>query len=138
MRIILTVLAAAALLAGCGRPTQSPDAPENNQGNVVSSDQLEPMDDNAGSITSTDDGVVVVSPPQYPSDEGEGYTPPPVDDTPPSEAPVVHTAVKGDTFWSLARKYYGDPKQWRRIQEANPSVKHNAISVGTKIIIPQD
>jgi nucleoid-associated protein YgaU len=137
MRIVLTVFAAATLLVGCGRPAQSPDAPNTNGDNVVSSDRLEPMDDNAGYVSSADDGVVVVTPPQYPADD-EGFTAPPIDDTPPRSTPVMHTAGKGDTFWSLSRKYYGDPKQWRRIQEANPSIKHNAIPIGTKIVIPQD
>jgi 5'-nucleotidase len=50
----------------------------------------------------------------------------------------VHTAEKGDTFWNLAVKYYGDGQEWKRIAEANPGVKMNAISVGTKIVIPRD
>lgn len=49
----------------------------------------------------------------------------------------IHVAAKGDTYWSLAKKYYGDGQQWRRIAEANPAVPHDKIKIGTRLLIPQ-
>ncbi|MFH1619412.1 MAG: LysM peptidoglycan-binding domain-containing protein [bacterium] len=33
-----------------------------------------------------------------------------------------HTIERGDTLWSLARRYYSDPYKWRKIYEANISL----------------
>jgi len=48
----------------------------------------------------------------------------------------THMVVKDDTFYSLAEKYYGDGKQWKRIQEANPGVIPEKLPIGKKLIIP--
>jgi 5'-nucleotidase len=53
-----------------------------------------------------------------------------------SGSPTVHVVGKGDTMWSLARKYLGDPRQWKRIARANPGIKHDDIPIGTKLLIP--
>jgi nucleoid-associated protein YgaU len=49
-----------------------------------------------------------------------------------------HTVAKGDTLYSLARKYYGDQRRWRDIYEANRSLisDPNKIYVGQRLIIP--
>lgn len=33
--------------------------------------------------------------------------------------PKTHKVKKGDTLWDLARKYYGNSTQWRKLWEAN-------------------
>jgi len=50
----------------------------------------------------------------------------------------AHTVAKGDTLYSLARKYYGDQRRWRDIYEANRSLVSdpNKIYVGQRLIIP--
>lgn len=55
----------------------------------------------------------------------------------------THTVVKGDTLWDISRKYYGDPRQWPKIWEANrrdknlgPISNPNRIYPGQKIKIP--
>ncbi|MGD8321522.1 MAG: LysM peptidoglycan-binding domain-containing protein [Gemmatimonadota bacterium] len=37
----------------------------------------------------------------------------------PAQQVVTHTVVKGDCLWNLAKEYYQDPFDWRRIWEAN-------------------
>ena len=45
---------------------------------------------------------------------------------------------RGDTLYSLARRYYGDGKLWTRIAEANRDKFRDvtAIPVGTVLVIP--
>lgn len=68
-------------------------------------------------------------------------TPPPAHVTPPPSEPIapaarMHTIAAGDTLWSLAVKYYGDGKQSKKIQEANPGLVAEKMSIGKQIIIP--
>lgn len=37
----------------------------------------------------------------------------------PQEAEGRHTVERGESLWNLARRYYDDPFQWRRIYDAN-------------------
>lgn len=39
--------------------------------------------------------------------------------TPEEEAEGRHTVERGESLWNLARRYYDDPFQWRRIYDAN-------------------
>ncbi|MBQ9816727.1 MAG: LysM peptidoglycan-binding domain-containing protein [Proteobacteria bacterium] len=39
-----------------------------------------------------------------------------------SPAQDTHTVQKGDTLWSIARAYYGDPKQYTLLLEYNPGI----------------
>ena len=50
----------------------------------------------------------------------------------------THVVQKGDTLYSLARKYYNDQSKWKVIWEANKSSipDKNKLAVGTKLIIP--
>lgn len=47
-----------------------------------------------------------------------------------------HTIAKGDTLWSIAKKYYGNGNRYPEIAKANNIKNPNIISVGQKIIIP--
>ena len=47
-----------------------------------------------------------------------------------------HVVAKGDTYWSLAQKYYNDGSQWKRIADANPGVKPDELRAGITINIP--
>ena len=73
----------------------------------------------------------VVTPPQP---QRPATTPPK-----PKEAPKrYHTVVWGDCLWMIARKYYGDGSQWRKIYEANKSKIKNPhwIYPGQVFLIP--
>ncbi|MBL8841844.1 MAG: LysM peptidoglycan-binding domain-containing protein [Planctomycetes bacterium] len=55
-----------------------------------------------------------------------------------TSAPRTHVVRKGDTLFSLAREYYNDNAQWRKILEANRDRISNkdAIKVGQELVIP--
>lgn len=46
------------------------------------------------------------------------------------------TAVKGDTLWELAQKYYDDPLRWKIIMDLNRIPDERRIPIGTVIYIP--
>ena len=50
----------------------------------------------------------------------------------------THTVGKGDSLWSLAKKYYGDGNKWKKIYEANKNLikNPNLIKDGWKLVIP--
>src|SRR5690606_13689143 len=48
----------------------------------------------------------------------------------------THTVANGESFSSIAQKYYGDGSLFGLIQKANPNVKPNRLRVGQKLIIP--
>ncbi len=50
----------------------------------------------------------------------------------------THVVKKGDTLFSLAREYYNDQAQWRKILEANRASINNKdqIKVGQELTIP--
>ena len=56
----------------------------------------------------------------------------------PNGGATTHRVARGDTLYSLARKYYNDPKRWKTILDANrdaiPSPK--ALPVGRTLVIP--
>jgi 5'-nucleotidase len=49
-----------------------------------------------------------------------------------------HTVQKGDTYFALARKYYGDQSKWKKIYEANKDryPDKNKIPTGAELTIP--
>ena len=50
----------------------------------------------------------------------------------------TYTVQKGDTLWSISRKFYGSGKGWRKIFEANQDVIGSAdkVRAGIEIKIP--
>jgi nucleoid-associated protein YgaU len=50
----------------------------------------------------------------------------------------VHTVQAGETLFSIARQYYGDQRQWRRIYQANKNRLQDPqnVRVGMKLIVP--
>ena len=50
----------------------------------------------------------------------------------------VHTVLKGDTLFSLARHYYNDQARWRGIWDANRNRlgDPDQLVIGMKLIIP--
>jgi len=51
---------------------------------------------------------------------------------------TTYTMKRGDTLYSLAKRFYGDGKLWTRIADANPDKVRDVtdIPVGTVLTIP--
>jgi nucleoid-associated protein YgaU len=76
------------------------------------------------------------------------YDAPAVSSTPVGESSSVASASskiksgsqykvqKGDTLFAIAKKTYGDGKQWKKIQAANPGLTASTLKVGQTITIP--
>jgi 5'-nucleotidase len=60
----------------------------------------------------------------------------PADTATPVQAGGTHTIVKGDTYWDIAVKAYGDGTKWRRIAHANPGQEPHRLLVGSELKIP--
>ena len=65
---------------------------------------------------------------------GSGYTP--VGTVSNNPTPRTHVIRKGDTYWSIARQYYGDGRRAQDIAQANPSLVPTKLPVGKEIILP--
>lgn len=114
---------------------------------------------NKASETPTASNDLTVTPVSTPSATATpAYTPAPIAstaqpvtyDTPTSTTPMAPAAggagapvsggtyvVKhGDTLYGIARRAYGDGKQWQRIAEANPGLSPQSLRVGQTINVP--
>ena len=61
----------------------------------------------------------------------------------PTPAPDrrVHVVQSGDDLWSLAQRFYGEGREWRRIAQANPGVLTGGpdrLQVGWRLVVPED
>lgn len=52
---------------------------------------------------------------------------------------LIHKVDSGDDLFTLAKKYYDDPKQWMKIYNANIDIIYdrNSLPVGKELIIPK-
>jgi nucleoid-associated protein YgaU len=89
-----------------------------------------PKTENIPPLEATD-----VQPP-IPPDKGNDMVAKPRDIVPAGA--TTYTIQKGDTLYSLAKRYYGDGKLWTRIADANKDkIKDiSTIPVGTVLVIP--
>lgn len=55
-----------------------------------------------------------------------------------SAGPGKHVIVKGDTLYSLAKRYLGHGRRWKEIQAANPGLDPKKLRVGQEIVIPAE
>jgi 5'-nucleotidase len=46
-----------------------------------------------------------------------------------------HVVVKGDTYWDLAEKYYGDGEAWKKIRDAN-DMRPRFLHIGAELTVP--
>lgn len=58
------------------------------------------------------------------------------DVVPAAVQPVRHTIEKGDTYHSLAEKYYGSSGYCRLIEQANPDKPANKLKINDVVLIP--
>ena len=74
------------------------------------------VDKNPGTFVFTNDGVAI-----YPKEAAETYR--------------IHTVVKGDTLWEIAKKYLGNGSRYPEIKTLN-GLTSNVIYSGWKLKIP--
>lgn len=64
----------------------------------------------------------------------------PVESTQPVKEEIPesgwYTVKKGDTLYSISKRFYGDPQKYKLIMEANGIENPNLIKVGQKLLIP--
>ncbi|MCT7377520.1 5'-nucleotidase C-terminal domain-containing protein [Chelativorans salis] len=48
----------------------------------------------------------------------------------------TYVIMRGDTYWDLAQKFYGDPEKWSTLAEANPDFGERGLVVGATLIVP--
>ena len=49
----------------------------------------------------------------------------------------TYTVEKGDNYWKIAKKIYGDPMRMQDIQEANPQIDPKKLRIGDEIVLPE-
>ncbi|TET38225.1 MAG: LysM peptidoglycan-binding domain-containing protein [Planctomycetota bacterium] len=98
-------------LVGAAEPEEAPQIEDVSvRGAIGSGEQL------PGPPPRFTDGGFAFAPPA----ETEGGAAPPVEEPPlPPEPLKKHKVQRGESFWSIAEKFYKDGTKWRKIFEAN-------------------
>ncbi len=138
----IPLIIAAMALAGCKKP-QTPEPAAELPVESRSLDRLTPAAEaDAGAPTQTETATGVLSDSDIETaiagtvDTGAGTSADAGTGGAPEGQAVVHTIEKGDTFWSLAKRYLGSGHRWKEIAAANPNLVHNKLPIGTKVRIP--
>jgi len=76
-----------------------------------------------------------------PDDRNNAEAPKPDENDPPAPIParsrdIIHTVKDGESFYGMALHYYRDGTKFLVIQEANPDIDPQLLSLGMKITIP--
>ena len=126
-----TIIMAVVVLAGCNDPNQS--AAEFGQltdANVPYDPSVIDLDAGESPGWEEPSRDVVEQPVMY--SEPAAVT------SPYSSTGRIHAVQRKDTLYSLARMYYNDHRQWKKIYEANRDriANPNMIKVGMNLVIP--
>ncbi len=133
-----TIIMAVAVLAGCTDPNQSAgefgqltDANVPYDPSVIDLDAGESPAWEEPSRTAGQPSRAVVEQPM-------AYSEPAAVTPLYSPTGRTHTVRRKDTLYSLARLYYNDHRQWKKIYEANRDriANPNMIKVGMNLVIP--
>jgi 5'-nucleotidase len=54
----------------------------------------------------------------------------------PIKTPTTHVIAAGDTFWVLAKTFYGDAGLWRKLAAANRHMNPRHLPVGRELKVP--
>lgn len=125
------IIVAVAVLPGCNKPNESAGGlGQLADANVPYDPSVIDLD--AGASTDWE------QPAQPIAEQPVAYREPAVDTAMYSPAGRMHTVQRKDTLYSLARLYYNDHRQWKKIYEANRDqiANPNIIKVGMKLVIP--
>ena len=125
-----TIIMAVAVLAGCNDPNQSAgEFGQLTDANVPYDPSVIDLD--AGESLAWDEPVRTI-------DQPVAYAEPAVDTSLYSASGRMHSVQRKETLYSLARLYYNDHRQWKKIYEANRDriANPNMIKVGMSLVIP--
>src|SRR5258706_10482443 len=126
------VLLGALLMAGCKKTSE-----QGKNETVDSGYQPPPFDPNTLPVTNTAAVAPTTAPPSViTSPVPPSPLPPPIAVPPPSPTlteGTEHTVIKGDSFFTLAKKYNVSS---RAIAAANPGVDSSRLKIGQKLKIP--
>lgn len=117
------------LAAGCSTGTKSQPVADSDPldvQNTAYSDPAPPIEYVAPSTPAQPSASPVYTPPE-----------PAVTSTPAPTTGQTYTIQRGDTAWGLAKRFYGDGKQFHRIFDANPGLSEKNFPAGKTITIPQ-
>nr|WP_163267381.1 5'-nucleotidase C-terminal domain-containing protein [Chelativorans alearense] len=83
------------------------------------------------------DGEAAMAEPEAETEGEMAATEEPMDATEDAAAMEnTHVIMRGDTYWDLARKFYGDPEKWSMLAEANPQFGERDLVVGATLNVP--
>ena len=118
------------LIAGCNKKTE-PEPVDTNTGLPP----VPPVDTNwvAAPPPVTPDTNVALPPPVVPPTPQVVTPPPPVIETPVTTTLSEHTISKGESFYTIGKKY---GVGFKSIADANPGVNPARLKIGQKIVIP--
>ncbi len=125
-----TIIMAVAVLAGCNEPNQSAEFDQLADANVPYDPAVIDLDAGESPAWEEPSRTVVNQPVAY----GEPAAVTPLY----SSTGRMHPVQRKDTLYSLARLYYNDHRQWKKIYEANRDriANPNMIKVGMNLVIP--
>ncbi len=126
-----TIIMAVAALVGCNDPNQSAgEFGQLTDANVPYDPSVIDLDAGASPDWGGPSRTAVDLPVAYgePAEVTSFY----------STAGRMHSVQRRDTLYSLARLYYNDHRQWKKIYEANRDriANPNMIKVGMNLVIP--
>ena len=126
-----TIIMVVAVLAGCNGPNQSADEFDQlTDANVPYDPSVIDLD--AGESPAWEE------PARTPVQQPVAYSDPAEATSLYSSSGRMHSVQRRDTLYSLARLYYNDHRQWKKIYEANRDriANPNMIKVGMNLVIP--
>ncbi len=125
-----TIITAVVVLAGCKGSNQSAELDQLTDANVPYDPAVIDLD--AGESLAWEE------PSRTAIEQPVAYSAPAADTSMYSPSGNMHSVQRRDTLYSLARLYYNDHRQWKKIYEANRDqiANPNIIKVGMKLVIP--
>ncbi len=124
------VLLGGLLILGCRKPATETDLSDKGPTNYPP--LVLPPDTNPPLIVQTTAPPPVATPPA-PANPLVTPGPGPTPEVPPSSPGADHVVMKGDSFYTLGKKYGVTTKA---IQDANPGVDSSKLKIGQKLKIP--
>ncbi|WP_425482739.1 5'-nucleotidase C-terminal domain-containing protein [Chelativorans xinjiangense] len=83
------------------------------------------------------DGEAAMAEPEAETEGEMAATEEPMDATEDAAAMEnTYVIMRGDTYWDLAQKFYGDPEKWSTLAEANPQFGERSLVVGATLNVP--